>query len=491
MKKIVNKIQNILILIIISLLLIFLTFFIELEPFDELWNFQNIYKMFNGFLIYKDANVIITPLFFYIGKILFYIINPSILTFRIYNTILTVLLFLVTYKILRKLNISKEISFICLSFLFLEVLSLVVCGANYNTLSIIFFLLGVYFYLSDKNSNLIQGLIIFLTFLTKQNVGFFYALAVVIYEFYLYRFSKKFFINQIKKFFTFLILFIPLLFKYFFDGNLINFFDFAFGGMLEFSEKNFRFVTSIYEFTLLLISLILSIVLLCMKKKLINNGMQKSFFDNVTLLFIFSICLSLIIYPIINSAHVILTLPIHLINIFYIFNHLIFNIFFEKEKYNIIYNWITIFVLLISVFRFLVNQIPIIKNSTFISDINHPYFGTFIDNDLLERMYSLQNYISSQNNKGIDVIVCSFDSALFMVPLKQSHCSYDLLFNGNLGYNGIERTKKDILSKKHTEFLIPKNEADLFGQEPLEIRNHIIDNLRKVGEVLNFDIYSN
>ena len=36
---------------------------------DELWNFFNIFKISNGFLIYKDLNIIMTPLFFYLGKI--------------------------------------------------------------------------------------------------------------------------------------------------------------------------------------------------------------------------------------------------------------------------------------------------------------------------------------------------------------------------------------------------------------------------------------
>ena len=40
----------------------------ELSSLDELWDFSNIFKMVNGFTIYNDLNVIITPLFFYIGE---------------------------------------------------------------------------------------------------------------------------------------------------------------------------------------------------------------------------------------------------------------------------------------------------------------------------------------------------------------------------------------------------------------------------------------
>ena len=38
---------------------------------DELWNFNNAYKMYNGYTLYKDSNLIITPFFFYIAYALF------------------------------------------------------------------------------------------------------------------------------------------------------------------------------------------------------------------------------------------------------------------------------------------------------------------------------------------------------------------------------------------------------------------------------------
>ena len=77
-----------------------------------------------------------------------------------------------------------------------------------------------------------------------------------------------------------------------------------------------------------------------------------------------------------------------------------------------------------------------------------------------------------------------------MIPLRQNNGAYDLIFYGNLGYNGIEKMKKNILSKEHTEFLIVKNEDDMFDQEIIEIREFIMQKLTKCGEILNYDIYS-
>lgn len=51
--------------VIIILLLITPIIFCTYMGFeDELWNFANTYKIYNGYKVYKDINIIITPLFF-------------------------------------------------------------------------------------------------------------------------------------------------------------------------------------------------------------------------------------------------------------------------------------------------------------------------------------------------------------------------------------------------------------------------------------------
>ena len=71
-KAFINKNEKlfVFILILLAVSLVALNYNLELSANDELWNFSNILKMINGYTIYKDLNVIITPLFFY-GIILF------------------------------------------------------------------------------------------------------------------------------------------------------------------------------------------------------------------------------------------------------------------------------------------------------------------------------------------------------------------------------------------------------------------------------------
>ena len=67
----------------------------------------------------------------------------------------------------------------------------------------------------------------------------------------------------------------------------------------------------------------------------------------------------------------------------------------------------------------------------------------------------------------------------------------DLLFYGNLGFNGIQNTIDKISEMHDTEFLIFTNEKDCFYQEPIEIREYILENFEKTGEFLDYSIYIN
>ena len=58
---------------LICILFIPITFFaliLEVQVGDELFNFQSIVKITNGYMLYKDFNVIVTPIFFIFGAIM-------------------------------------------------------------------------------------------------------------------------------------------------------------------------------------------------------------------------------------------------------------------------------------------------------------------------------------------------------------------------------------------------------------------------------------
>ena len=489
MKNKLKLFQKSLISVLIFFIIILLIFFNELEISDELWNFQNIFKMSNGLLIYKDANVIVTPIFFYIGNILFKILGNTIITFRIYNILIFALLYFITFKILQNLKVSKHLSFLYLSLIFLQTFSIVTAGANYNTLAIAFVLLGINLYIKGKSS-LYQGIIAFLVFFTKQNIGIYYIIATIIYDLYEHKLSKKFFIYQLAKLLLFIVPSTIIILKLHIDGVFADFINYAFGGLFEFSENNISFSASIYQVVIFLTSILLYIFIALKKNTTFKTIITKDIFKNFTLLTIFTCFISLVIYPIANGAHFLFAMPLHLIFIFYLLDVLIINELYGDEKYSINAIWICSIILTAVIIRIGFNYFENINEYSYIKDTSSPFNRVLVNNEEIEKKSVIKRYIKEKNEEGIDVIIFSHDSAIHMIELKQSHGVYDLLFNGNLGFNGKEKIKLDILTRENTEFLVVTNDEDIFLQEPPEIREYIIQNLNYKGNIGNYSIYS-
>ena len=148
---------------------------------DELINFFNTYKMSEGLTIYKDANVIITPLFFYIGKLFLLLLGKNILVFRIYNLIIYTFLYFIIYEIFKTLKVNKKSSLLYTIIIVLLTRNTIAAGANYNILSYVLVELGLLATLKIKNDNLraiAQGILTFLVFFTSQKLfaGYFLSL---------------------------------------------------------------------------------------------------------------------------------------------------------------------------------------------------------------------------------------------------------------------------------------------------------------------------
>lgn len=132
------KIIVLIILLIIPLCLISINN--ELIIGDEIWNFQNIMKMINGGKIYVDNNVIITPIFYFLGIPLIKLLGSNILGFRVYNVIIFFILILSSFHIFKLLKIDNLKSKLYALLIFLFVMPYIPVGANYNVLAVSLYL---------------------------------------------------------------------------------------------------------------------------------------------------------------------------------------------------------------------------------------------------------------------------------------------------------------------------------------------------------------
>ncbi len=488
MKNIINKVKekdNIIVFILFFLVSLGICLNIYLEANDEIWNFQNVYKMYNGFKIYEEINVIITPLFFWGAEILFRIWGANLCIFRICHCLLMATLFLYTYKILKKLKLPKTVSILTVLFIALQEFFLLIrTSFNYNNMALLFFVIGVYYLIEEKTRKniFIQAVITILIILTKQNIGIYYLIGNIIYI----SISKESIKNKFKGLSKYLsiillggIIFILYLII---NNNLFNFFNYTFGGITEFANENFIFDSSgiVYMIGITIINIIVSILFI---KKNVFSAKQK---ENIKILFIFSIMLSIICYPIFNWTHVIIGTYLMIINIVY----MIYTLFedFEKpiQKILKIVNGIIILAMIIfSVFNMYM-WINTITSDEYPYSWENPFFGGVIGKEEYEKSEKVIEYIENNDKK---VIVFSNKAALYMIPLGRNNGDFDLPFKGNLGVKGEDGLIEKVDSMKDVQFLIFKKEDENMYQESTKVKDYIKNTKKYVGEIEGFEIY--
>ena len=491
--NIIKKHENVFVIILLFISLMGVSFYIKLDVNDELWNFQNIYKMYNGYQIYEDANVICTPLFFYIGNLLFNILGANFFVFRIYNIVIFIFYYFMIYKILRVLKINRKISLVStLVLLVFENYSLIRIMANYNSLAVAFCLLGIYLLIKNQiemsNKNiLIQAIICFLIILTKQNIGLFYLIALLCIIIIKY---KKESIKNILKIFLILGIFSIVFILYlYFKGILNDFINYTVLGISDFANKNVS-INMLYIFVgiaILISNLACSIFFIKQKKVEITENEK----NNLIILNCFSIMLFLLIYTIINMSHLLLAISTGIILFVYICNIIIKkgNISLNKIDKTIIISLIILIIYssFININR-LLSWINVISDDKYYYEYNSPYFGTIVSEDLYKNIENVTKYIKEENDKENKVIVFSSKAALYMVQLRQSNSFYDLPFNGNLGKITEEYIFNDIKNKKNTLILVVKDEEDMEWQENKEIVKKLKEELESIGTIEDFEV---
>ncbi len=489
MKKNSANFWVVLLFIALFMLLFFNTLLTEFSASDEIWNFQNIYKMWSGGLIYQNNNVIVTPIFFLFGHLLFSIFGANVLIFRVYNTCIYFSKYVLIFLIFRKLKDKKIFCSLYTLLFFLLDFSFVKSGANYNTLAITFCLLGILWFLTHhekKSYHFVQGLVIFLVFFSKQTTGIYYAFGVVLFELLEMGWCKKFFQNQGLKLCTFLpCLFISLAIFYQ-AGNLLAFWDLCFGSILEFGTSNHTFsYKNIFTFAFMTFTIIFSIFIL--RKQ---NILPKSSRKTIKFLLILAITLSFNMFPLANLYHMNMSLLFYLLLFLYLIDLLLIReLFTTKSQFYTIF-LISFLIIYISFFK--LGYLYFSNMITYENfDKNHPFYNAPISSETKQRMNVLTNYISKKATIGTKVVVLSYEAANFMVPLNLNNGTLDLPLQGNFGYHGIQKTIDKIADMKQTEFLIFTKDEDCFYQESKQIREYILNHFKKNGEILNYSIYIN
>ncbi len=477
-KEFVNKHYDMFVFFVIAIIVTGTALNCKTNMCDELWNFQNIYKMYNGYKIYIDANVITTPLFHFIGLILFKVLGANFLIFKIYNSIINILLFWAIYRILKLLKIPSKLSSFFTIFIFVLEITTVKIMANYSTMALMFCLYGIIIItkkekLSFNKFTILQSLFIFLIFITKQNIGVYYFIGFLIWNYIFVDKKEK---NRL----FFMVLFYLAIYSLIFiwilyaNGILFGFIDYAFLGIKEFATRNYS-VKYLDCLKMIIIVLMNTVFIAFLNKR---KKIEKK--SNINQILPFAYLLLIVAYPIFNWTHINLALIFQYIILAYIIN-VIFDEFEVSKSLTEKLNAGFIFVLLaLSVVNIGIYFIRIDYNYEY----KNIYFGSILDLETRNNIDEITKFITESSKR---VIVLDLDAPLYMMPLKMNNGFMDEPLLGNLGKEGEEGLIREIKELENTIILI-RNDIKIY-QESVKANEYIKSNFDYIGCIKDYLIY--
>lgn len=442
----------------------------SLESMDEIWCYGFSNRLANGYIPYKDYNLIITPFFVVIGSFF----AQSLLLFRIYGSLISAGILFVTYWICKKnrVNIYNTVLLTLVNGVFLL---LIVPYANYNTLLMLFLMLS---YLSAKKyiespnhqSAFVFGLLLAISILIKQNIPILIFISfstIVVYQVWVKTIKKSVAVLFAIGCLSPIMLFVAIAYIYDF---LDEFLDYAVFGLNAFSTLS---ATSTESQILIVFCILITFVFSI-------NFIKVKFNRNITFCtLIFSVSAYAIIFPIMDLYHTILL---------FIFQTALTSSLLVNSKDESKYIRLKIastFFLLIMSTTVALPLLGIGKDGYVKSSID-PYRDVYIDSKLEKNIKEISQFILTNENNGYDVAIIDGSAYLYNLAADDYNGILDLLNIGNIGSSN----NKEIISaiNKKDIILVSKNYK---WQDIIAFRDYVVSNYIQAGEVGNKTIYVN
>ena len=451
---------------------------------DFLWLYNMSLKMVNGYMPYKYINMIVTPLMFQIAELFMRVFGDSAFVFYICMSILGAMFPVTIYKLLKKINKSTTLNWCLIIFLTLAYSFWWLFLYSYNIMTIWFIFIAMIFELkkqekSKKIYDYLIGVMLGLSAASKQTIGglaIIFSLLYDVYKIFCLRKNEEKW-SSLRKIFGILIVAVPYFIWLLINKSLMPFLDQCIFAIFEFGQKN-RTGTFFNYYTSIPITFISSSICLCFIKKCRTiPGHEK-----MVMLTFYTIPILFIVIPIINEYHcglmLVATFPLIF---FYI------NLFFENKLAKINNaSWIPFFMFLGYTFIFIGFSIDIWNYDEMNNSIEkYKYAG--LNDEQVKDINEVTEYIKDKESLGFKVYILSPDAGIYMIPLERyDNNKFDLLFQGNLGYDGENRLVETMKNMKNTIFL---KRDDLFYQESKIIDDYVKESYKVVDEINGYNVY--
>ncbi len=414
---------------------------ISSQTLDEVWNYGFSYAIAKGEIPYLDYNMVITPLFPFLMAIPLALFGNNIFIFQLFWIFILLGMF---YFIFKFIDNKAYILFFILLF------PLDLLFPSYNMFLLFLFILLIYLENNDGNDYLI-GTILAMTILTKQTVG----LVLVLPCLYYLKNPNKIF----KRFIGCIIPLIIFLLYLLVSKSLNQFVDLCFLGLFDFADGNGNLLNWVS------ISSLILVIIVCLFIK-----RDKKNIDYYYLLAFYSIVL-----PIFDLYH------------FNVFIVAFLLILFKNRNIDLKIN-IKLFFIGVSI------GVAVISYN-FKFDNYKPEFVDFdamkyraVNKKQLNYISDLYKFFQKYSDKKI--IFLSADGYYFKIATNQKIEYFDLINNGNWGYNGSEKLLKKIKqNKKDVVYFVDYSELEEHCQTDHKAMNYMIKNGKLIDSLYDYYVY--
>lgn len=416
------------------------SFFFEDLICDEIWNYGVSYNISLGMVPYRDFNLVTTPLYPMLASVFINIFGHHIYSFELFNSFVIALVFTFCYS-----RIGKKV-------LILYPIVLIYSCPGYNPFSLLcMFILLIVCDSDIKYKDIVLGFIVGIIFLTKQSIGV-CLLVPLIWS------CQKKWRGLIGFLFPVLFLIIYLMI----NNATYEFVDYCFFGLLDFNSKN-RALFPPFLVVWLILIIFLSF------KFFLSRGKDKEIF--------FILAYQIIAYPIMDDRHLLLGLSAYL---FYILLH--------SQKVNVYFKYY----LLISI-AFFISYNCVSKDWNFYHfyDINNSYLdgkASFREDD--NEFYAISEYVDNHRSDYDYIFIFASDAYKIKMNIDYPLSKFDMICNGNMGYNGAERYISEfvnICEDANCLFLLDSDEGLL--QTSRVIYSYVEDNYQEIDKVYQWKVY--
>ena len=438
------RLKKILLFIIICCAVFCYTFFFSNLFNDEIWNYGFGYNIVMGLVPYRDFNMIIPPFYSFVVALFILLFGHHLWSIHILNAIVITTMLFMIYR-----NIGSKV------LLFLPFI-LLYTYPGYNLFSL--FLIIIIITICDKNikeKDIIMGGLCSILILTKQSIG----LCVLIPTIY---YSK----NKLKALFSCMIPIFLFVLYLIYNSALFEFIDYCFLSLFDFSNSNK---------IILFLPLEIIICLFLIYRLIRSKGYDKKAF--------YVLMYQIITIPICDDYH----FMVGFMSVWYYLLYIL-----DIKKFKIKYYFV---MLLFSTIYWncLVNGY---EDYRLYDDPESYLYGRYVEQFIQDSVNIISDYMEKVKKDYDNIYLFTKNSYLIKMNTSYTLNKYDLINNGNMGYQGSLRYIREIKNHcldKSCLFILYRYEVDRdnlkANQTNLDILNFIYDNYEYYEEIDVFDIY--